>query len=199
VINPEMIKLPVWVIGVGLIHAAGLALVLPMLITLPGPGRIERKTEAVDVVLVPAASAPAKVDPEMDQTAALPPSPQSEPGAGEEGPTEPEDKAPEALANLNPDAAPSTPTIEQAVPKSETPAPSNASAKKPKMEGKAKAAKPAKAQRAAPKKPAVARAKPAKPLFRRVTAKDLAKGPAPFKGSWSQLLGGPPPTPSVKR
>jgi hypothetical protein len=53
VIDPETIKLPVWVIGVGLVHAAAIALVLPMLITLPAPSGTEGKVEVVDVELVP--------------------------------------------------------------------------------------------------------------------------------------------------
>jgi uncharacterized membrane protein len=48
VINPETIKLPVWVVGVGLVHVAALALVLPMLITLPTPTGDDRNVEAVD-------------------------------------------------------------------------------------------------------------------------------------------------------
>jgi hypothetical protein len=56
---------------------------------------------------------------------------------------------------------------------------------------KAKAAKPA------PKKPARATAKP-KPVYRR-TLQDVArKGLIPFKGSWSQLLGGPTPVPAKR-
>ena len=67
---------------------------------------------------------------------------------------------------------------------------------KAKAEGKgtkAKAAKPAS------KRPAVATAKPKpKPVYRR-TLQDVArKGLIPFKGSWSQLLGGPTPVPAKR-
>jgi len=192
VINPEKIKLPVWVIGVGLIHAAALALVLLMLITLPAPGSIEHKAETVDVELVPAIPSTPKIDEEVDQTAALPASPQPEPGVGEAA-GQPEDEAPDAIANVDPESVPSAAPVEQAEPASETP-PAIAAPKKSKVEGKVKRAK---AARPAPKKPSAARAKPVKPVFRR-TAKDLAKGPAPFKGSWSQLLGGPTPSPAKK-
>jgi hypothetical protein len=193
VINPEKIKLPVWLIGVGLIHAAALALVLPMLITLPAPGSIEHKAETVDVELVPALPSAPKVDEEVDQTAALPASPQPEPGVGEAA-GQPEDETPDAVANVDPEAVPSAAPVVQAEPASKAPAPALAAPKKSKVEGKVKRAK---AARPAPKKPPVARAKSAKPVFRR-TAKDLAKGPAPFKGSWSQLLGGPAPTPAKR-
>jgi hypothetical protein len=195
VINPEKIKLPVWVIGVGLIHAAALALVLPMLITLPAPGSIEHKAEAVDVELVPAIASPPKIDEEVDQTAALPASPPPEPGVGE-GAGQPEDQAPDAIANVDPESVPSAAPVEQAEPASETPAPASAAPKKSKVDGKAKRAK---AARPAPKKPAVVRATPKpKPVYRR-TSQDVAKkGLIPFKGSWSQLLGGPTPVPAKR-
>ena len=57
---------------------------------------------------------------------------------------------------------------------------------------KAKAAKPA------PKKPAAAKPAQHKPFFRK-TAQDLArKEPPPFKGPWSQLFGGAPPSPDKR-
>ena len=120
-INPEKIKLPVWVIGVGLFHAAALALVLPMLITLPAPGSLEHKAETVDVELIPAIPPAPKIDEEVDQTAALPASPQPEPGVGE-APGQPEDAAPDAVANVDPESVPSAAPVEQAEPASETPA-----------------------------------------------------------------------------
>jgi hypothetical protein len=207
VINPETIKLPVWVIGVGLIHVAALALVLPMLITLPAPTSIERKVEMVDVELAPAAQPAPKID-DVDQTAALPASPQPEPEVGEtaaEPVDEPSADAPAAVANVEPEAAPtaapvepepSAPPVEQAEPASETPAPASAVPKKSKVDGKAKRAK---AARPAPKKPAIVRATPKpKPVYRR-TSQDVAKkGLIPFKGSWSQLLGGPTPVPAKR-
>ena len=76
VINPETIKLPVWVVAVGLVHAAALALILPMLITLPTRTGDHRNVEAVDVELVPAAQPAPKIEQDVDQTAALPSSPQ---------------------------------------------------------------------------------------------------------------------------
>ena len=95
-INPETIKLPVWVVGVGLVHAAALALVLPMLITLPAPTSDDRNVEAVDVELVPAAQSATKVDQDVEQTAALPSSPQPKTTAAEEPTPEPVDETPQA-------------------------------------------------------------------------------------------------------
>ena len=80
-INPKTIKLPVWVVAVGFVHAAALALVLPMLITLPTPTGDDRNVEAVGVELVPAAQPAPKMEQDVDQTAALPSSPQPAPAA----------------------------------------------------------------------------------------------------------------------
>jgi hypothetical protein len=81
--NPETIKLSVWVIGVGLVHAAAIALVLPMLITLPAPGGTESKVEVVDVELVPAAQLKPRIELDVDQTAALPSSPEPDTAGAE--------------------------------------------------------------------------------------------------------------------
>jgi hypothetical protein len=271
VINPETIKLPVWVIGVGLVHAAAIALVLPMLITLPAPSGSERKVEVVDVELVPAAQLKPKIELDVDQTAALPsspvpdtagaevaapepvdeslqaaPEPKKEPAAkpaeesavepagepaakpAEEATSQPTDEsatfptaAPDPVGNLEPEAAPATtpvepqgsPTagslesepaaapIQQAEPKSKAPGPKPAAVRKAKA-GKAKAegkGTKAKAAKPAPKKPAVATAKPKpKPVYRRTTQDVARKGLIPFKGSWSQLLGGPTPVPAKR-
>jgi hypothetical protein len=266
VIDPETIKLPVWVIGVGVIHAAAIALVLPMLITLPAPRGTERKVEVVDVELVPAAQLKPKIELDVDQTAALPSSPESQtasaetagpepvaespqaapepneetatksaeesaiepagepaPKPAEEATSQPTDDsaafptaAPDAVVNLEPEATtleshgaptigslesePAAAPLEQAEPKSKAPVPKPAAIKKPKA-GKATKAEgkgtKAKAAKPAPKKPARATAKP-KPVYRR-TLQDVArKGLIPFKGSWSQLLGGPTPVPAKR-
>jgi hypothetical protein len=278
VINPETIKLPVWVIGVGLVHAVALALVLPMLITLPAPEKIRRKVEVVDIELVPAARLAPKIDQDVEQTGALS-SPQPEQAAvgettgqpvgetsevrpepaeetvttpAEEAVAEPADQmgtepadvvvepnesaifptaAPDAVANVEPEAARTTtpaepeaaaapaatesvPTsapieeskpesvpVEESKPESKAPVPKPTAAKKPKAakpKAEAKGAK-AKAAKPAPKKPAVAAAKPKpKPAYRRTAQDVVKKGLAPFKGSWSQLLGGPTPVPAKR-
>jgi len=268
VINPETIKLPVWVIGVGLFHAAAIALVLPMLITLPAPSGTERKVEVVDVELVPAAQLEPKIELDVDQTATLPSSPDPQTAGAETVAPEPVAESPQAapesqgetatkpdeesaiepageptakpakatsqspdesaifpaafdsIANVEPEATPAAapepqgvPTIrsleseptatplEQAEPKSKAPVPKSAAVKKPKA-GKAEAERKgtkAKTAKPAPKKPAVATSKPKpKPVYRR-TLQDVArKGLVPFKGSWSQLLGGPTPVPAKR-
>jgi hypothetical protein len=51
----RQINLPVFAIGAGVIHAIGLAVLLPLLITLPGPGSdIDPHAVAIDVDIVPA-------------------------------------------------------------------------------------------------------------------------------------------------
>jgi len=275
VINPETIKLPVWVVGVGLVHAAALALVLPMLITLPAPTSDDRDVEAVDVELVPAAQSATKVDQDVEQTAALPSSPQPKTTAAEEPTPEPVDETPQAapepvlevttrpaveatsvsvqeataqpaekspadppeevatqatdegiserpdeaalepvgessastptpdaVTKAEPQAAPTPAPVESdsaptAEPEGKAPGPRPAMVKKPKAakpKAEAKASK-AKAAKPAPKKPAAAKPVQHKPFFRK-TAEDLArKEPPPFKGPWSQLFGGAPPSP----
>jgi len=235
VIDPETIKLPVWVIGVGLVHAAAIALVLPMLITLPAPSGTEGKVEVVDVELVPAARLEPKIDLDVDQTAALPLSPEPQTAGAETAAPEPVAESPQAAQEPNEETgtkyaeetaiepaeepavkpaeeAASQPTdesatfpaaapLEEAEPKSNATAPKPAAVKKPKGE-KAKAegkGTKAKAAKPASKRPAVATAKPKpKPVYRR-TLQDVArKGLIPFKGSWSQLLGGPTPVPAKR-
>jgi hypothetical protein len=267
VIDPETIKLPVWVIGVGLVHAAAIALVLPMLITLPAPSGTEGKVEVVDVELVPAARLEPKIGLDVDQTAALPLSPEpqtagaetaapepvaespqaaqepneetgtkyaeesaieaaGEPAVkpAEEAASRPTDEsvtfpaaAPDSVANVEPEATPAEPQggptvgslesepaaapLEEAELKSKAPAPKPATVKKPKGE-KAKAegkGTKAKAAKPASKRPAVATAKPKpKPVYRRTLQDAARKGIIPFKGSWSQLLGGPTPVPAKR-
>jgi hypothetical protein len=77
------------------VHAAALALVLPMLITLPAPEKIERKVEVVDVELIPAVQPAPKIDQHVEQTGALPSSPQPEQAAVEETTGQPAGETPE--------------------------------------------------------------------------------------------------------
>ena len=265
-IDPETIKLPVWVIGVGLVHAAAIALVLPMLITLPAPSGTEGKVEVVDVELVPAARLEPKIGLDVDQTAALPLSPEPQTEGAETAAPEPVAESPQAAQEPNeetgtkyaeesaieaagepavkpaeeaasqptdesvtfpaaapdsvavePEATPAEPQggptvrslesepaaapLEEAELKSKAPAPKPATVKKPKGE-KAKAegkGTKAKAAKPASKRPAVATAKPKpKPVYRRTLQDAARKGIIPFKGSWSQLLGGPTPVPVTR-
>ena len=172
--NKKQNTVPVFLIYAGIIHAIGLALLMPMLITLPGPGSgIAPKTAAVDVEIVPASPSAAKVEQDADQTSALPAAP---PSAAEDAPVEaqPEAESPEAgaeqeadapsaVANVNPEAQPEGDSMELA-------------------KTKAEAAKPAKAA----KKPAAQRRTTAKPAVRR-SAKTQSKI-APFNGALSGLF-----------
>jgi hypothetical protein len=72
VIELKQINLPLFLIGAGVVHLVGLAALLPMLITLPGPGGdIEPKAVVVDVDIVPAAAPSPEIAPKVDQTSAL--------------------------------------------------------------------------------------------------------------------------------
>ena len=160
--NKKQSTVPVFLIYAGIIHAIGLALLMPMLITLPGPGSGSApKTAAVDVEIVPASPSAAKVEQDADQTSALP---TAQPSAAEDVPVE---AGPE-VANVSPEAQPEGDTTPLAKTKSES-------------------AKPAKAStpRTA-KKPVTARSRTAKPAVRR-SAKKQTKI-APFNGALSGLF-----------
>ena len=174
--NKRQSTAPVFLIYAGIIHAIGLALLMPMLITWPGPGSGGApKTAAVDVEIVPAYPFAAKVEQDADQTSALsaaPPSaakdapveapPEAE---GPEAGAEQEADAPSAVANVSPEARPEGDS---------TPPPKE----------KAEAAKPAKA--GAARKPTAQRRTTAKPAVRR-SAKTQFKI-TPFNGALSGLF-----------
>ncbi len=158
-------KVPVFLIYAGIIHTIGLALLMPMLITLPGPGgSVVSLPAAIDVEIVPAPLA-AKTQSDSEQTSALP---STEAGAG----TKADDKG-EDVANVSPDAPPAP---------AEDPAANESTAKKvtPKAATRAKVA-----PRAA-KKPVVQRGRTAKPAVKRA-AKTETKI-APFNGALSGLF-----------
>jgi hypothetical protein len=68
-VNKKQSTVPVFLIYAGIIHAIGLALLMPMLIPLPGPGTGSApKSAAVDVEIVPASPSAAKVEQDADQT-----------------------------------------------------------------------------------------------------------------------------------
>ncbi|MGH6833123.1 MAG: hypothetical protein ACRECM_08900, partial [Methyloceanibacter sp.] len=95
---------PVFLIYAGIVHAIGLALLLPMLITLPGPGSgIAPEPTAIDVEIVPAPPLAAKIEHDGEQTSALSAEP---PLAADDAPV----KAGPEVANVSPaegaDAAP---------------------------------------------------------------------------------------------
>jgi len=185
VIKLKQINLPIFLLGAGLVHLVGLAALLPMLITLPGPGgEIEPKAVVVDVDLVPAAPSSPKVEPDVDLTSALSAVP---PGAP--APAEPQDAAPRAaVANVSPAAAtsPDEPAADAAAVK-----------EKAKVEGKTKGGKPAKLTRTAPKKSVLSSAK-GKSVARR-PARPRASSQPPYKGPFSALFYAAPGATGKKR
>ena len=68
------INVPVFLIYAGIVHAIGLALLMPMLITLPGPGGgAEPKAASIDVEIIPATPPSPKVEPESSRKSTGPP------------------------------------------------------------------------------------------------------------------------------
>jgi hypothetical protein len=186
-VNKKRSNVPVFFIYAGIIHAIGLALLLPMLITLPGPGKeTAPKSAAIDVEIIPAAPSAANIEQDDEQTSALP---SAEPSSGEGAPVEsapeaagakggakPSSESPSSVANVSPEAEPEaasgeTPTQEESQTEAET---------------KSETTKPAKATPATVKKPAVKQYRAARPAVRR-TAKTKTKI-APFNGALSGLF-----------
>jgi hypothetical protein len=120
VIDLKRITVPVFLIYAGVIHVIGLALLLPMIVTLPGPGSmIAPKGAPVTVEL------DAEADPDL--TAALPPAEPDEDKAPLQAAPEPAapEKAdakpviPGALADASPMAQPAKPVLAAPQPKSQ--------------------------------------------------------------------------------
>jgi hypothetical protein len=178
-------NVPVFLIYAGIIHAIGLALLMPMLITLPGPGSaILPEPAAIDVEIVPGAPPQAQIEADIAETSALPAGPDS----GEQEPAAETDAETDAVANVSPEAemGEGAAPDQQAEPEQAKPA--------AKEESKAKQATSPKAQPASVKKPAAYR-KPARPAVRR-TAKGHTKI-APFNGALSGLFS--PGAPAKRR
>ena len=169
-------NVPVFLIYAGIVHAIGLAMLLPMLITLPGPGgEPEPEAAAIDVEILPSSLPDAEIVPDSEQTAALPAADPVEDKAADESDGE-------AVANVSPEAEPDSKAAPEVKSATESPA---------KDEVKAKAAAPAKAA----KKPVAQRSRTAKPAVRR-TAKTKTKI-LPFNGALSGLFS--PGAPANKR
>jgi hypothetical protein len=163
-------NVPVFLIYAGIIHAIGLALLMPMLITLPGPGSLgEPQPAAIDVEIIPASPVQANIGGNSEETAALP---QAAPSVEQDEAVEHAEGA--AVANVSPDAEPAL---------DEKPADTVSPVKE---EAKPKDADPAKATPRAAKKPAVKRSRTAKSTVRR-PAKTDAKI-APFNGALTGLF-----------
>jgi hypothetical protein len=96
-------NVPVFLIYAGIIHAIGLALLMPMLITLPGPGGlVGPQPAAIDVEIIPGSPVQAKIEGNSEQTSALP---SAAPSAEQDDAIEPEAGG-GAIANVSPDAEP---------------------------------------------------------------------------------------------
>jgi hypothetical protein len=174
-------NVPVFLIYAGIIHAIGLALLMPMLITLPGPGSLgELQPAAIDVEIIPDSPVQAKIEGNSEETAALP---SAAPSAEQDDAVEPEAGG-GAVANVSPDAEPAV----------DEPADTASPVKE---EAKPKDAAPAKAAPRAAKKPAVKRSRTAKSTVRR-PAKTDAKI-APFNGALTGLFSPGAPANNRKR
>jgi hypothetical protein len=177
-------NLPIFAIGAGVVHLIALAILLPLLITLPGPGRnTPPKPVNVEVDLgFPAEPKPIVPDVSSmashDETAALP--------TGE---------TPNPLANVGPHAAPSSQDEYEAAPASAKRA-ATTPARKLKAKVQAKVAKStAKPARAAPhKRPLFAGGSFSRPFLGGSTARSKVQGP-----SWSALLNSAPSAADVRR
>jgi len=166
-------QVPVFLIYAGIIHALGLALLMPMLITLPAPGSlVESQPAAIDVEIVPGSPAAATTEADREQTSALP-------SAGPEAEAKGDG---DAVANVSPDAA----AVEQGPVGAESPA---------SEEAKPKDATPAKAAPLAAKKPVVKRSRTVRSPAKR-PAKAATKI-APFNGALSGLFS--PGAPAKRR
>jgi len=160
-------NVPVYLIYAGIIHLIGLALLMPMLITLPGPGgEVASPPAAVDVEIVSGAPPQAKIEADNESTAALPLAPTSEKT------TDKPDTQGE-IADVSPKSEPQDEAgaLEQAVPSA--------------AKSEKKAAPGAVAPRAG-KKPVVRQSRGVKPAVRRA-AKDQTKI-TPFNGALSGLF-----------
>ena len=174
-------NVPVFLIYAGIIHAIGLALLLPLVVTLPGSGSgIAPETSAIDVEIIPATTPAAVIGKEDELTAALP-SPEALPG--EAAPTAERIEAQPAA-----DDPPDTGEAEAIGPEAE---PGDTTAVR--ESAKSDAAKSAQPARAPAKKSAVSRK--TKPAVRRSTKTQVKI--APFDGALSGLFS--PGAPAKRR
>jgi hypothetical protein len=184
-------SLPLFAIGAGAVHLIALALLLPLLITLPGPGSdAPPKPVNVEVDLGSPAE-PAPIVPDVSSSRPAPPEQTSALPAASDANGE----TPDALAGVSPETEPSS-EDEQAAPVKVEPVTKSVTTQKAKPKVQAKAAKPTpKVVRQSPqRKPLFARSRSPKPLFGGSTVRSKAQGP-----SWSALLNAPPSAADAKR
>jgi hypothetical protein len=168
---------PVFLIYAGVIHAVGLALLLPMLITLPGPGReIATEPATIDVEIVPDSPLAGVIDSEGEQTSAIPSAVKSR---DEEAGVKPDQDA-ETASPVDPEAEPKQ--EENALPLPEPEKADKAALEKANA-GAAKSSKPIVAK---PAKKTVAVRRTAKSSVRRAAKTD--KKIAPFNGALTGLF-----------
>jgi hypothetical protein len=193
-VNKKRSPVPVFLLYAGIIHAIGLALLLPMIVTLPRPGEeAASKSAAIDVDIAPAAPTTANIPPADEHTSALPAAGQSLDEQASKQAPEPEYDGP--VANVSPAVPPAggdAETPKEVEPEAEAPSQAPKAKAKPKTE----TAKPAKAKTAAPIKQSAARRHAAKPSVRR-SAKAKAKPIAPFNGALTGLFA--PGAPATRR
>jgi hypothetical protein len=170
-------NVPVFLIYAGIIHAIGLALLLPMLVTLPGPeGEIAPETSVIDVEIIPAPPRAAIIVKDSEQTSALPSAPHA---AAEDAAAEAEEEA-EPVAAVEPEGEPGVEV------EGDNPAPPQDEPEEAAAQPETTKADAAKSAKPAARKPVAARSRSAKPVVRR-SAKAQAKIP-PFNGALSGLF-----------
>lgn len=183
-------NVPVFLIYAGIIHAIGLALLLPIVVTLPGPGgEVAPELSVIDIQIVPAAPLAAKTESDSEQTSALP----AEPEAVVEVPAVTPDQAAEPAVNPDPETPEPEGAGEETAPPQEQPEEKASPRDEPEQAAVAPE-KPQKAKSDAVVKPApkaakkltAVRSKVARPAVRR-SAKKQTKI-APFNGALSGLF-----------
>jgi hypothetical protein len=173
-------NVPVFLIYAGIIHAIGLALLLPLVVTLPGPGiDSSPETSIINVEVLPASPLAGKIEADNEQTSALPPPSQAEDSVAAEDAAE--------AADLERDGATAEPDAESGAEELAAEPALSKRPEEPSVEEKPKA-EAVKSAKPAPlaKKPVAARSRAAKPASRR-SVKSQTKF-APFDGALSGLF-----------
>ncbi|MGH6735142.1 MAG: hypothetical protein ACRECX_03570 [Methyloceanibacter sp.] len=197
-IGIDKVNLPACAFGAGLAHVAALALVLPILITLPAPGGEALRLVAIPVEILaetpppPVSAAPALEAPALDAIGEL----VARAGIGSDLPPGPADFAPEAddvtyalpRATAEPEPEAEAEPAEQdaiaAVDANPPPLPVRVDRDAAAARLAPPKAAPPPVKRAAPKPAPVARPAPRRPVAARP---DIV----PYKDSWEVLLGKP--------
>jgi hypothetical protein len=185
--------LPLYLLYAGIIHAIGLALLLPMIVTLPMPsGKVAPSATAINIEILPTPRPLSAIEPENEQTSALPEVGLPATGDAADSAVGEAEVAPDAKPEANPEGpvADVSPAVEPEPAAAETTkeeeGPAKAEPEPEATEQKPEPKRPAKAERAAVKKP-VAHARPARPAPQR-TARVKSKPIRPFDGALSGLF-----------